>query len=156
MKRLLLLAALAAGCATSAARSAAPAPAAAIPDSSLGLARGSVFAVLAPPVVAEEDSTPGEKGLRPRPYPGAPPVVPHGIQGFLPITPKDNACLACHGEAKVKKAGEPTPLPPSHYTDYSRRPPVPGEKMAGSRWICVSCHVQQTDAKPIMGNRFGH
>ncbi len=147
MKKALVLLALAAGCA-------AVRPAAPVSDVSLGLAKGSVFEVLTPPAIVEEDSAPGEKGVRPRPFAGAAPVVPHGIQGFLPITVKENACLACHGEAKVKKAGEPTPLPPTHYTDYTRRPLVLGEKMSGARWVCTSCHVQQTDAKPIMGNRF--
>jgi len=153
MKHLPVLLALAAGCATATVRT-AEAPARPVSDASLGLAKGSVFEVQSPPAVAEEDSTPGEKAVRPRPFAGAPPVVPHGIQGFLPITPKENACLACHGEAKVKKAGEPTPLPVSHYTDFTRRPPARGEKMSGARWVCTACHVQQTDAKPIMGNRF--
>ncbi|MBI5067521.1 MAG: nitrate reductase cytochrome c-type subunit [Deltaproteobacteria bacterium] len=152
MRSLLVVLALSAGCA---AVRTAEAPAAPIRDASLGLAKGSAFEVLTPPAVAEEDSSPGEKGVRPRPFAGAAPVVPHGIQGFLPITPKENSCIACHGEAKVKKAGEPTPIPPTHYTDYTRRPPVAGEKLSGARWVCTSCHVQQTDARPIMGNRFG-
>ena len=152
MSKALVLLALAAGCAGATVRTAAPS--APVPDASLGLAKGSVFEVLTPPAVTEEDSSPGEKGVRPRPFAGAAPVVPHGIQGFLPITPRENACVACHGEAKVKKAGEPTPIPPSHYTDFTRRPPVQGERMSGARWVCTACHVQQTDAKPIMGNRF--
>jgi len=151
MKKALVLFLLAAGCATPGVR---PPPSAPIPDTALGLARGSVFDTLVPPAVKEEESTPGEKPVLPRAFPGAPPMVPHGIQGFLPITRAENACLACHGEAKAKKAGEPTPLPPSHYTDFTRRPPAAGKEMSGARWVCTSCHVQQTDAKPIVGNRF--
>ena len=97
---------------------------------------------------------PGEKAVLPRAFPDAPPMVPHGIQAFLPITRAENACLSCHGEAKVKRPGEPTPIPASHHVDYRNAPGKIGEKVSGARWVCTACHVQQTDARQLVGNRF--
>ena len=31
-------------------------------------------------------------------YAGSPPVISHGIDDFLPITAKQNACLDCHAD----------------------------------------------------------
>ena len=124
-----------------------------IPDTALGLSKTSVFDAPAPPPVKENDSTPGELPVVPRPYALAPPRIPHGIGDFLPITPKSNMCVDCHSVAQKEK-GQPTPMPASHYTDLRNAPGVRGDKVAGARWVCTSCHVPLTDAKPLVGNAF--
>ena len=101
----------------------------------------------------ENDSGPGERPVRPRPFPGAPPAIPHAIGDFLPITREANACVDCHGVAE-KKPGEPTPLPPSHYVDLRPAPAKRGEKVAGARWVCTACHLPQQDVKPLVGSPF--
>ena len=50
----------------------------------------------------------------------APPMIPHPIAAYIPITPEKNVCVMCHipGEPGMKVAkGSPTPLPPSHVSD---------------------------------------
>ncbi|HET9599680.1 MAG TPA: nitrate reductase cytochrome c-type subunit [Anaeromyxobacteraceae bacterium] len=130
-----------------------PPPPAPVPDTALGLDKGSVFDAHAPPTVKAEDGAPGEKPVLPRPYPLAPPRVPHAIADFLPITASQNSCADCH-EVKEKVAGQPTPIPASHYTDLRRAATAPGPKLAGARWVCTSCHVPTSDAKPLVGNAF--
>jgi nitrate reductase (cytochrome), electron transfer subunit len=124
-----------------------------IPDASLGLARGSVFDVPTPPAVKVNDSNPGDLPVLPRPYAIAPPRVPHAVGDFLPITQKQNACLDCHA-TKERKPGEATPIPPSHYTDYRNAPDRVGSQVAGTRYVCVSCHAAKTDAPNLVENRF--
>lgn len=150
----LALSALLAACATTPASPPAP-PAPPVKDRDLGLSKASVFEVPAPPAWRAEDSAPGEKTPPPpRLGPQIPPVVPHGIADLLPITREANACVDCHQLAGPKKAGEPTPLPPSHYVDYRNAPGKVGEKVAGTRWVCISCHVPRTDAPPAVGSRY--
>jgi cytochrome c-type protein NapB len=151
---LFLVAVLAAGCGTSRPTGAdASAPATAVPDTGLGLVKESVFDVPTPPAVKANDSNPGELPVLPRPYPTAPPRIPHAVDDFLPITPKQNACLDCH-TVKEKQQGEPTPIPPSHYTDYRNAPGRVGGGVVGARYVCVSCHAASTDAGPLVENRF--
>ncbi len=151
---LFLAAALAAGCRSSAqTNTAAPTPSGPVADAELGLAKGSVFDVPTPPAVKANESNPGELPLLPRPYVIAPPRVPHGVTDFLPITQKQNACLDCHA-LKEKKEGDPTPIPPSHYTDYRNAPDRAGGEVAGARYVCVSCHPARTDAPDLVGNPF--
>ena len=128
-------------------------PATPIADGSLGLAKGSVFDTPAPPAVKANESNPGELPPLPRPYPIAPPRIPHAITDFLPITQKQNACLDCHA-VKEKKPGEPTPIPSSHYVDFRNAPGQVGSQLAGARYVCVSCHAAKTDAPDLVENRF--
>jgi cytochrome c-type protein NapB len=152
---LLLAAALAAGCTSSGPTTAgAPPQGAPVPDTSLGLAKSSVFDTPTPPAVKANDSNPGELPVLPRPYVIAPPRIPHAVGDFLPITQKQNACLDCHA-VKEKKTGEPTPIPASHYTDFRNAPGRLGGEVVGARYVCVSCHVAKTDAPDLVGNRFG-
>lgn len=125
---------------------------AAIPDTSLGLARGSVLDVPTPPVVRPNETAPGEQPALARPYAIAPPRIPHGVADFLPITTSENACVGCH-EVKDKKPGEPTPIPPSHYTDYRNGPAQAGSRLVGARHVCVACHVPTTDAPDLLEDR---
>jgi cytochrome c-type protein NapB len=151
---LLLAAALAAGCTSSGPKTAgAPPQGAPVPDTSLGLAKSSVFDTPTPPAVKANDSNPGELPVLPRPYVIAPPRIPHAVGDFLPITQKQNACLDCHA-VKEKKTGEPTPIPVSHYTDFRNAPGRLGGEVVGARYVCVSCHVAKTDAPNLVGNRF--
>jgi cytochrome c-type protein NapB len=148
-----LAAALLLACAgpKAAAPAAPPAPAAApVKDTALGLSKTSVFEAPAPPAFQPEQSTPGEKPLPPRLGPQIPPVVPD----LLPITREQNACVDCHAIAGPKVAGEPTPIPPSHYVDYRNAPDRTGEKVAGARRLCTACHVPRTDAAPLVGSRY--
>jgi nitrate reductase (cytochrome), electron transfer subunit len=149
---LLLTAWLAAACAASTgpASTMATGP---IPDGQIGLAKGSVFDVPTPPVVTPEASSPGERPPLPRPYLIAPPRIPHAVADFLPITPKENACIDCHA-VKERKPGDPTPIPPTHYTDYRNAPDRIGDRPVGARYVCVSCHVGRTDAPALVDNRF--
>ena len=70
-----------------------------------------------------------------------------------PVTRQDNLCVDCHGISEADE-GDPTPLPPSHYTDLRHAPDRVGETVAGARWVCSSCHVPLTGADPPVGNRF--
>lgn len=150
---LLLAAALAVAVALAAGRASSSEPSATISDTSLGLAKGSVLDVPTPPAAKPNDTAPGEQPALARPYAIAPPRIPHGVADFLPITTKDNACVSCH-EVKDKKPGEPTPIPPSHYTDYRNRPGQAGSRLVGARHVCVACHVPTTDAPDLVENRF--
>jgi cytochrome c-type protein NapB len=119
-------------------------------DTELGLSKTSVFDVAVPPPVQPERSEPGEKPVLPRYFEGAPPTPPHELVDYTPITPKENACLGCHEIPGPKKAGEPTPLPKSHYVDYRRAPDKVGKKVAGARWVCTACHPARTDQAPLV------
>jgi len=109
--------------------------------------------VVAPPVVKENDSAPGERRVRPRPFPGAAPVVPHGTADFLPITRDQNACVDCHAVAEKKK-GEATPIPASHYIDLRNAPGQRRDEVVGARWNCTACHVPQHDVAPLVKSAF--
>lgn len=144
---LLLLAALAF------AQTESPAPKA-VPDTTLGLSKTSVFDSPSPPPVVPETADPGDRPPLPRAYPGAPPRIPHAVADFLPITRGENLCIDCH-LVDEKVEGEPTPIPASHKTDLRRSPGEAGEKVVGARWVCLTCHVPRTGAGELVENRFG-
>lgn len=124
-----------------------------IPDAKIGLSKGSAMDVHAPPRVKENVSAPGDRPARARPFPGAAPAIPHGVDDFLPITNEQNACVDCHGVAE-KKRGEPTPIPASHYADTRNAPGVRGERVVGARWSCTACHLPQQDVAPLVKSPF--
>lgn len=129
----------------------------ATPDSEIGLSKASVFEVPSPEPMPAEGGDPGEQPVLARPFDGSPPIIPHGIADFLPITRRENLCLDCHQPAAggEREEGEPTPLPPSHLTDLRRAPESPGETVVGARQVCTACHVPQGAVSPLVGNRFG-
>jgi cytochrome c-type protein NapB len=119
------------------------------PDRAIGLLQGSVFDVPSPNPVVPAGGDPGDDPVLPRAFPGAPPLVPHQISDFLPVSRDENQCVDCHGVAE-KVAGEPTPIPDSHYIDLRRAPAERADRIAGARHVCVSCHVPQTSAAPLV------
>lgn len=85
--------------------------------------------------------------IRETPF-GTPAIIPHSIENF-PMLPNMNTCLMCHGNPekidKPKVRKQPTAMPSTHWMKD-------GEtlKMHPSRHLCTLCHVQQSDAKPLV------
>lgn len=124
-------------------------PPEAISDDGLSLYPGSVFEAPQPAGFARNAKDPGENALLPRPFPEAPPRIPHTTADFEPITLAVNACIDCH----ALDAGADAPeLPASHRTDLRRAPTEVEKTATGARWICTSCHVTTTDGKPLRTN----
>jgi len=119
-----------------------------IPDAMIGLVHEDIRAVPVPEAVHDNLSEPAERPLPQRWNDVSPPVIPHSVADFLPVTRTDNACQDCH-ETDEEAAGEPTPIPQSHYRDLRNAPDTPRDTIAGARYLCTSCHVPQTDASAL-------
>lgn len=121
-------------------------------DEQMGLSKTSVTADPAPSTFEYSQADPGSGNVLPRAFSGAPPQVPHSLDGFTPITRDENTCLSCHqqpdqvGKKKVK--GQPTALPATHYTS------VKNNALHMGRYNCTACHTPQADVKDLVGNTF--
>ena len=124
-----------------------------VPEEAIGLADAKLGEL---PALAPTPALPAEPGEAPTqapPYVGSPPVVPHGVDDFTPITRDENMCLGCHlVEDKVE--GEATPIPATHFEDLRNAPGVQDDDVAGARWACLACHVAPTDAAPLVRSVF--
>jgi cytochrome c-type protein NapB len=69
------------------------------------------------PEVKYDRPAPGSAPKFERAFVNAPPMIPHSVEGFLPITKGNNACLGCHMPEAAKAAGA-TAIPPSHFTNF--------------------------------------
>lgn len=111
----------------------------------------------------------GESALIERSFENAPPMIPHTVEGMLPITINNNACTGCHVPG-VAESLNATPIPKSHFTDY--RPDTTLTKngkmvkngkmientsdiktsakilnsLSGTRFNCSGCHAPQSIA----------
>ncbi len=117
------------------------------------------------------DKAPGTSQRMERSFENAPPLIPHSLQGLVPIKKDANMCLSCHMPA-VAKAMKSTPIPPTHFTNY--RPDVKkkggkyavdakegevyaknlGDKLSKARFNCTQCHVPQAKIDPWVQNNF--
>lgn len=125
----------------------------AIPVNQMGLSKVGLEETGDPLLFEPVQSDPGDGPLPERSWEGYPPVIPHSLDGLLPITMKDNQCIDCHGIAE-QEAGEPTPVPPSHYEDLRNAPGSQGDEVDGARFNCLLCHSPRTDANPLVLNDF--
>lgn len=64
---------------------------------------------------------PGASTRFERAYVNAPPMIPHDVEGMMPITKESNQCVGCHMPEVASSMGA-TPIPPSHFTNF--RPTV--------------------------------
>lgn len=86
----------------------------------------------AEPVYPYIDKAPGESQRVPPRVPGAPPVIPHLLDGLLPITRDSNACVLCHGTPGARTE-VPPPAPSSHFVDWRHVPAESRTEIAGAR-----------------------
>ncbi|MFT4173254.1 MAG: nitrate reductase cytochrome c-type subunit [Rhodocyclaceae bacterium] len=78
-----------------------------------------------------------------------PPLVPHSIKGYT-ITARFNKCLDCHSWSRAKQMGA-TKISLTHFKTADG---AELSKVSPRRYFCTQCHVPQTDAKELVGNRF--
>ena len=128
----------------------------AISDKELSYRKAPLTVNTAPPPIEFPKAPPGQAKRFARSYENAPPLIPHSVEGLLPITKNNNACLGCH-DPKVAKSVGATPISPTHFIDFDKL--IKGKivklnKLDPARYNCSQCHVPQANAKPLVQNTF--
>jgi len=95
---------------------------------------------------------PGKVKKQPTSFVTAPPMIPHSVDGMVPITKNSNMCLSCHMPQAAKSMGV-TPIPESHFVDNFESGKKTS-KLAGSRYNCTLCHAPQAQVDPVIENKF--
>jgi len=150
-----------------------------VSEEELGLRKTTLFdEKVAPPAVEFSKAAPGTAKKIERSYVNAPPLIPHSVEGLLPITAASNQCLGCHMPDVAKSVGA-TPIPESHFTDFRPKTTLDKEghivkdgkvvkntsdikiakfrkmkKLNPARYNCSQCHVPQANVKPLVENTF--
>jgi len=91
-----------------------------VTESTLGLRKGDLYTEdnkELPAITDYSRPAPGTSTRFERAYVNAPPMIPHSVDGLLPITKDNNQCLGCHMPETAKSMGA-TPIPVSHFTNY--------------------------------------
>ena len=124
---------------------------------------------------------PGSSTRFQRAYRDAPPMIPHSVEGLLPITKMNNQCLGCHMPEVAPSVGS-TPIPETHFTNYRPTtelkdgkvikegrvigwdlPNTSDIKLAKAkksdtlyqgRFNCTQCHAPQSKTKTDVANTF--
>ena len=120
--------------------------------SSVQTLRGADAAAIdqAPLERAYPSQAPGSQKRIARTFSTQPPLIPHTIEGVDTLTLEENACLSCHGPENYKLVNAPKPSE-SHFKDRDGKTLT---DVSAARRQCMTCHVPQADAKPIVENTF--
>jgi cytochrome c-type protein NapB len=128
--------------------------------------------VIAPAKTQYSESYAGSGKLYERAFQDAPPMIPHSVEGMLPITINNNQCVACHMPA-VASAVNATSIPESHFYDMRPKHNFDGQNfqkavdnmknetsvrkvsdLAGARFNCSQCHAPQSEGDVEVVNTF--
>lgn len=112
-----------------------------------------------------------------RAFENAPPMIPHDVEGMLPITIGNNQCTMCHEPAVAESMGA-TPIPKSHFTSFRPETKMtkdgvmlqegkhlentidiktvekPLDALSGARFNCSQCHAPQSVGNDVPKNNF--
>jgi len=155
-----------------------------VSEESLGLRKTNLYvenADTAGDATKYSTAAAGTSKMITRAFQDAPPMIPHNVDGMLPITIKNNACISCHAPA-VAAAVKATPYPKSHMTDFRPKTGIAsdgkitkngteventsspklahvsikdnGGRLTGARFNCSQCHAPQSQMKPLVENTF--
>lgn len=142
-----------------------------VSEESLGLRTTDLYSekTTVPDKVSYSKDAPGTSKYIKRAFENAPPMIPHDVEGMIPITIGNNACLGCH-EPAVAASMNATAIPATHFTNY--RPDTAlakdGEiekdgkvventsdvvlakakklnQLSGARFNCTQCHAPQSN-----------
>lgn len=153
-----------------------------VSDRALGLRKTDVMSEDIEPMKFDYDRpAPGSSTKFERAYKDAPPMIPHSVEGFLPITKENNQCLGCHLPEVAKSMGA-TPISKTHFTDYRpktvmkdgnvvKEGKIVGKELKNTsdiklakvkklgklyegRFNCSQCHAPQARVKTDVANTF--
>lgn len=94
----------------------------------------------------------GEAQRYERSFENAPPLIPHDLEGLIPITADNNMCVSCHMPEVAKDVGA-TPIPKSHLYSIRSKKDLEG-KLSDDRFNCTTCHVPQANVEAKFKNNF--
>lgn len=94
----------------------------------------------------------GESQRYDRSFENAPPLIPHDLEGLIPITADNNMCVSCHMPEVAKDVGA-TPIPKSHLYSIRNKKDLEG-KLSDDRFNCTTCHVPQANVEAKFKNNF--
>ncbi len=110
-----------------------------------------------------------------RAFQDAPPMIPHDVEGMLPITINNNQCTSCH-MPEVAVSMNATPIPSSHFTDFRPKTSLANDgritkngtavdntssdklshvsikkmsSLSGARFNCSQCHAPQSEGQLV-------
>ena len=116
---------------------------------------------------------PGTSQRIERAFQDAPPMIPHSVEGLLPIKAGNNQCIGCHMPEAAKGVGA-TAIPKSHFTNFRPTHKVvegqfkksidnyknevsiskPSDKLSMARFNCSQCHAPQSKGDLAVSNTF--
>lgn len=94
----------------------------------------------------------GQQSLIARTFTTQPPLIPHTVEKYEPITAGENACLECHISDELRGKKMPK-MGTSHFSKTVKESDG-SAAVEMSRFQCNSCHVPQVDAKELVENTF--
>ncbi|NOZ04006.1 MAG: nitrate reductase [FCB group bacterium] len=120
-------------------------------DTELSYRKESLLEESETPATNYLGSEPGENNRYQRAFENAPPMIPHSVEDFLPITKTENSCLGCHSPEEAEDAEAPA-VPASHLYDIRRNKAL--TDLNPANYNCMLCHAPQTDAQVLIRNTF--
>lgn len=145
-----------------------------VTEASLGLRKTTIYAENTTAASKTEYTTdaPGTSTMHDRAFQDAPPMIPHSLEGLLPVTINNNSCIGCH-DPVVAPSMEATAIPKSHYIDFRPKHNFDGKtftksidnmknevsikpisKLSGARFNCTQCHAPQTNGNLAVESTF--
>jgi len=150
-----------------------------VKEESLGLRNTSIYSEDKVTVDKTQygSDAPGTSKKIERAFENAPPMIPHDVEGMLPITIDNNQCIMCHEPAVAQSMGA-VPYPKSHLTNFRPETKLdkdgkiekdgkiitntsdikvvekPLETLAGARFNCSQCHAPQSMITEAPKNNF--
>lgn len=107
-----------------------------------------------------------------RAFQDAPPMIPHSVEGLIPVTRDNNSCIGCHAP-EVAPSMNATALPESHFLNMRPKHTMGMagfskaidnlknevsiqkiDKLSGSRYNCTQCHAPQSEGDLVVDNLF--
>jgi len=116
---------------------------------------------------------PGTSQRIARAFQDAPPMIPHSVEGLLPIKAGNNQCVGCHMPEVAAGVGA-VPIPKSHFTNFRPTHKFDGKqftksidnyknevaisktgtKLVMARFNCSQCHAPQSKGDLAVSNTF--
>lgn len=124
------------------------------------------------------DRQPGTGKTINRAFENAPPMIPHSVDGMLPITRENNMCTSCHMPEMAAVMPGTTAIPPSHFASFRPKTHIAadgsvikeGKKIDNTsdiktvvhamknlhpgRFNCSQCHAPQANVPLAVANDF--